>query len=282
MVAKAQEVRINGGFLEDSLVIGQNINFWISAYYPPEMEMIFPDSNATFTPFEYASKKYFTTELRGNFAFDSTVYTLQSFEIDPIQYLQLPAIILSKEDSISFATPLDSIYLTELAPVVTDTTKLKTNLAYQAVDRQFNYPLMYYIAGGLVLIAVVLLLIFGKKIVKYLKVKKMERDYKAFSQAFSEYIHRLKETPEPGIAEKALAIWKKYQERLDKIAFASFTTKEILALEFTQELQEPLKSIDRVVYGKRTQENIYQDFQQIEDFTDDRFQKKITEIKHGE
>lgn len=279
--ASAQQIEVKGGFVEDSLVIGQEINFWISATYPATMEMVFPDSNHNFSPFEFADKTYFPTELQGELAFDSTIYTLQSFEIDPVQYLQLNAIILSKEDSIGFETPLDSIYLTELAPIVTDTTTLKTNLDYQAVNRQFNFPLLYYVIGGLVLVIVVLLLVFGKRMLRYLKVKKLERDYRTFSEAFGQYVNHLKNSPEPATAEKALSIWKKYQQRLDKVAFSSFTTKEILALEFTQELKDPLKSIDRVVYGKRVQDNVYQDFQQIEDFTDERFQKKVAEIRYG-
>ena len=282
LTAHSQEISVKGGFVEDSLVIGQKINYWISATYPASMEMIFPDSNYTFSPFEFADKTYFTTELRGKLAFDSTIYTLQSFEIDPVQYLQLNAIILSVEDSTLIESPLDSIYLTELAPQVSDSTKLKTNLDYQAVNTQFNYPLMYYILGGLALLIIIFLLVFGKRIIKYLKVKKLERDYRSFSGAFNDYINTLKKEPEPQTAEAALTIWKKYQQRLDKVAFASFTTKDILALDYTNELKEPLNSIDRVVYGRRIQENVYQDFQQIEDFTDERFQKKVAEIKHGE
>ncbi len=277
---KSQEIKVQGGFIEDSLVIGQEINFWVTAIYPPNLELVFPDSNYTFTPFEFSSKAYFETELRNNLAFDSTVYTLQSFEIDPVQYLQLNTIIIGT-DSTTIQTPLDSIYLTELAPVVTDTTKLKTNLDFQAVNTQFNYPLLYYNLGGLIVLTVVLLLIFGKRIVKYLKVKKLTRDYKSFSQIFSNYIHELKKEPLPETAELALVSWKKYLEKLDSVRFSSLTTKEILLLDFTQELENPLKSIDRVVYGKRKQDNIYQDFQKIEDFSDERFQKKIAEIKYG-
>jgi len=281
LTAKSQEIQVNGGFVEDNLMIGQEINYWLTASYPAKLEMVFPDSTASFTPFEFAAKTYFKTELRGNEAFDSTIYTLQSFEIEPVQYLKLQAIILSSTDSTIIESPIDSIYLTELAPVVTDTTQLKTNVDYLAVNRQFNYPLMYYVLGGLGLIILMVLLIFGKRILKFFMVKKLERDYKAFSENFSQYIHQLKKDPKPEIAENALSMWKNYQQRLDRIAFSSFTTTDILALGFTQELKDPLKSIDRVVYGRRVQENIYQDFQQIEDFTDERFQQKVAEIKHG-
>lgn len=277
----AQQINVKGGFIEDSLLIGQNINFWITATYPASLEMVFPDSNYSFSPFEYADKTYFNTQLIEGLAFDSTVYTLQSFEIDPVQFLKLRAVILNGSDSTILDTPVDSIYLTELAPVVTDSTKLKTNLTYQSVDRQFNYPLLYYVIGSLILLVIILLLVFGKRIIKYLKLKKLERDYRNFSEVLSEYIGRLQQQPDPEMAERALNVWKNYQERLDKIAFTTLTSKEILSLSYTNELEKPLKSIDRTVYGKRIQETIYQDFQQIENFSEERYHKKVEEIKHG-
>lgn len=280
LCSQGQQINVRGGFVEDSLLIGQNINYWLTASYPASMEMVFPDSNYTFSPFEYADKTYFTTQFRDGLAFDSTVYTLQSFEIDPVQYLQLTTVVLGL-DSTVIESPLDSIFLTELAPVVSDTTKLKENLAFQDVNTQFNYPLFYYILGGVILLVIILLLIFGNRIIKYFRLRKLEKDYKSFTEAFNAYINKLKDSPEPDMAEQALTIWKRYQQKLDKVAFTTLTTKEILTLEFASELEKPLKSIDRTVYGKRIQESIYQDFQQIEDFTDDRFRKKVEELKHG-
>lgn len=277
----AQEITVKGGFVEDSLLIGQDVNFWMSATYPPELEMVFPDSLYTFAPFEFSKKTYFPTQIVNGLAYDTTVYTIQSFEIDKVQYLKLPAVILDDADSTVIDTPLDSIFLTELAPVVTDSTKLKTNLDYQAVDRQFNYPLMYYILGGLTLLILILLLIFGKRIWKWIKLRRLRIQYEQFSEVFNSYIKKLKVDPEPELAEKALIFWKNYQQRIDKVPFSVMTTKEILSQDFASELKEPLKSIDRVVYGKRIEENIYQDFEQIENFTQDRYTKKVEEIKDG-
>lgn len=277
----AQEITVKGGFIEDSLLIGQDVRFWMSATYPPSMEMIFPDSLYSFNPFEISGKQYFPTQVVDDHAYDSTIYTLQSFEIDQVQYLKLIAVVLNGSDSVVLETPQDSIYLTELAPVVTDTTTLKTNLDYQLVNTQFNYPLMYYIIGGLVLITIILLLIFGKRIIKWLKLRKLRSQYEQFSEVFNSYIRKLKVDPDPELAEKALVLWKSYQQRLDKVPFSVLTTKEILSHDFAQELEQPLKSVDRVVYGKREQEDIFQDFEQIEDFTQDRYSKKVEEIKNG-
>lgn len=272
---------MSGGFVEDSLLIGQNINFWITATYPPEMEMVFPDSLYDFTPFEYDSKLFFPTRLKNQLAFDSTVYTVQSYEIDLVQYLQLQAFILDGQDSTMINTPLDSIYLTELAPFATDTTQLIANTSYSKVNRVFNYPLLYYIIGGLILISIILLLVFGKRIIRFFKLRKLRKEYEKFTGQLSGYIQNLKSDPQADLAEKALFFWKRYQERLDRYPFTKLTTKEILNEDFTRELEKPLKSVDRLVYGKRPNETVYQDFQQIEDFTQYRYNKKVEEIKDG-
>ncbi|WP_425392316.1 hypothetical protein [Ekhidna sp.] len=277
----AQEITVKGGFVEDSLLIGQDVNFWMSAIYPPDLEMVFPDSLHSFAPFEFSSKTYFSTQIVDGLAYDSTVYTIQSFEIDKVQYLKLPAVILKGSDSTILETPLDSIFLTELAPIVSDSTKLKTNLDYQAVDTQFNYPLMYYIIGGLIILVVILLLIFGKRIIKWFKLRRLRIQYEQFSEVFNSYIKKMKVDPEPELAEKTLILWKNYQQNLDKAPFSVLTTKEILSFDYTDELTEPLRSIDRVVYGKRVQEDVYQDFQQLENFTQDRYSKKVAEIRDG-
>ncbi len=278
----AQKISVRGGFFEDSLLIGKDVNYWIAATYPSNLEMVFPDSLFDFSPFEYSSKTYFPSQLTADgLAYDSTIYQIQSFEIDPVQYVQLPTIILNGEDSTIINTPLDSIYLTEFAPIVTDSTELKTNLDYQTVDTQFNYPLFYYILGGLFLVVILLGAIFGRKIIKWYRLRRLRKRFEEFIEIFREHIKKLKVDPNPSLTEQTLILWKKYQERLDGVPFSVLTTKEILKESFTQELELPLKSIDRVVYGKKVQEDIYQEFHQMEEFTQHRYSKKLEEMKNG-
>ncbi|MEP1097190.1 MAG: hypothetical protein ABJG78_18895 [Cyclobacteriaceae bacterium] len=277
----SQEIKVNGGFVEDSLLIGQDINYWITATYPADLEMVFPDSLYDFSPFEFSSKTYFPTKSEGSLAFDSTVYSIQSYEIDLVQYLSLPAVILDGLDSTVLLSALDSIILTELAPIVSDTTQLIANTNYESVNTLFNFPLMYIIVGAFIFVVLLILLIFGKKIVRFIKLRKLRKEYEKFSDQLSGYIHNLKTSPEPSTAEQALFFWKRYQERLDKFPFTKLTTKEILAESFARELEKPLRSIDRLVYGKRDTETIFQDFQQIEDFTQYRYNKKVEEIRDG-
>lgn len=279
--AWAQEIEVKGGFIEDEMLLGENINFWMTAAYPPHFEMVLPDSNYNFNPFEFSDRTYFETRLIEGKAFDSVVYLLQSYEIDQVQYLSLPGVILNQQDSMVIKTGTDSIRFVELAPVVSDTTRLQTNVNYQPVRRQFNFPLMYYILAGLLVIILIVLLVFGKRIVRYVQLRRLRKEYEKFSEQLTGYIHQLKKEPSPEVAEEALVLWKNYQQKLDEKPFGSYTTKEILSLQFTSELEKPLQSIDRLIYGRRPQASVYQDFQQIEDFTQHRYTKKIAEIQDG-
>lgn len=279
--SSGQEISVKGGFVEDSLEIGNDIHFWVTAQYDPKLELFLLDTPRIFAPFEPIDKEYFETLLREDKAFDSAIFTIQSFEIDPVQYLKVPAFILNKKDTLAIYSNLDSIYLKEYVPVVTDTTKLKTNLSYSNVDTPFNFPLIRIVVGIILFILILLLLIFGNRINKYFKLRRLRKQYQAFSEQLAYYIHRLKEEPTPEIAEKSLQHWKNYQEKLDRKPFSSLSTKEILKLNFAKELEHPLKSIDRLVYGKKATEKVYQDFQQIEDFTEHRYLKKVETIKNG-
>ncbi len=278
-VLSQQDVRIRSGFVEDSLVIGQHVNYWLTASYPPDAEVLFPDSNFNFAPFEYVNKTFEPSAVVEGNIYDSAVYTLQSFDIEPIQNLSLPVIIFDDADSITVKSETDSIYFKDLVPVATDTTSLKTNFQYQVVRRLFNYPLAGIIGGALAVIALITLLVFGKRIRRALQVRKLRKDYQKFSTQFTQYIEELKSKRDAQLVNEVLSYWKKYYEKLESEPVTKLTTSEILNLNYTSELRDALKSIDRCIYGNQTDENIYRSFQSIEDFTQHRYTVKLEELK---
>ncbi|MEQ8583247.1 MAG: hypothetical protein RIC30_10070 [Marinoscillum sp.] len=278
----AQKITVKGGFVEDSLKIGEDIHYWISAEYPDQLELILPDTLYDFSPFEFSGKKYFPSKIKIDRAFDSAVYTLQSYEIDAVQSLSIPVFILNPTgDSTRIDAEVDSIYFKQLLEVVTDTTSLKTNLAYQNVSTQFNFPLLWIILGVLLVLTLTIYLIFGKKIRKTMRLRKLKKDFITFSEHLTMDIRSLKESPNQKIAEHALTEWKIFLERLEQRPFSKLTTKEIMALEYTGELNGTLKNIDRCVYGGRSNEELYKDFQAIEDFTQHRYSVITDQIKNS-
>jgi len=283
LLVQSQEIKINGGFIEDSLQLGSTVHYWVTAEYPMEIEVLFADSNYNFSPFEYADKFFVETELRNDNAFDSVVYGLQSFEIDLIQKLQLPVFVVQSNDSIILTTPLDSLFFEELVPLqqVSDTTQLIQNTQYNPVDRLYNYPLMWIILGILLAISLIIFFTFGQKIRNYFTIRRLKKEYGLFSNFISQLINLLKESVDQERAAQGLAHWKNYLERLELQPFSKLTTKEILALEFTSELKEALQNIDKNVYGNQKDPELYKSFQEVEDFTQHRFHMKIEDIKNG-
>lgn len=281
LTSVAQEVKVSGGFIEDGMKLGENIHYWMSVRYPAELELLLPDSNYNFSPFEFAAKNYYPSRLSGNIILDSAVYTLQSYEIDKVQYLDLPAFILKDGDTTTIRAAQDSVLFFELVKEVTDTTSLKENLAYQEVNSQFNYPLFGIILGSLVIIGIVCFLIFGKRVRRALKLRKLKKEYIRFSDRLTGHIDSLKKQPEWQTAEKAVSDWKRFLEMLEDKPYTKLTTKEIMMLEYTKELKETLRNIDRSVYGRVPNEELYKEFQAVEDFTQHRYSVITDQIKNG-
>ena len=109
----------------------------------------------------------------------------------------------------------------------------------------------------------------------------MKKEYNLFSNLISQCIHATKENIDRDWATRGLIQWKNYLEKLERKPFSKLTTKEIIELEFTSELKEALRNIDKTVYGNQRDKKLYKSFQDIEDFTQHRFQMKIEKIKDG-
>lgn len=276
-----QEMTVKGAFVQDSLRIGEPIEYWLSATYPDKYDLVLPDSNFNFSPFEFSNRQYFETTSKSGQAIDSVIYSLQSFEIDSTQYLNLPALLILNRDTMESRSPIDSITLIHLVPVANDTVRLITNTELQGLPRQVNSPLLMIIGGGLILISLFILLIFGKKIRKHFKLKRLEKSHSFFVEQMDRYIGELKNVGESAVAENAINLWKGYIEKVENRPFTKLTSKEITQISFAEELIDPLKAVDRCVYGKLDSEKVYHDFQHLEDFAKNRYETKVNEIKEA-
>ena len=277
----SQEVKVNGGFVQDSLLIGQNIQYWMSATYPIEYEIFLPDSTYSFSPFEFSSKEYFETTSDSTLATDSAIYSLQSFEIDLVQYLSLPTILVIDSDSSSVQSPTDSIYLKELVEVATDTTALIVNTEFQKVNQAFNSPLFLAILATLLIILIVIVLVFGRRIRSYFRLKRMKKAHELFLSKFGQVIDQLNKEGNPETSEIGINLWKQYLEKLEKLPMTKLTSKEITSYNFAKELSDSFLAIDQCVYGKVKSEKIYLDFQLLEDFAQNRFELHCEILKES-
>lgn len=282
LASYGQKITVKGGFVQDSVRIGENIDYWLTASYPESIDLILPDTLYSFSPWEFSSKSYYPSRLVDGIVYDSAVYTLQSYEIDQIQYLSLPAMIVNSiDDTVKVLGNKDSIFFSTSLPLEADTLKLKKNLAYQNVETKINFPLIWIISGVLLLLIIIGLLVFGKKLQQMYKLKKLKKEYINFSEQLTQNIRSLKDAPDQLLAEITLTHWKVFLEKMEKKPFTKLTTKEIMYLDYTNELNGTLKNIDRCIYGGFFDQNLYKDFQAIEDFTQHRYTVITDQIKNS-
>ncbi|WP_109829810.1 hypothetical protein [Reichenbachiella versicolor] len=277
---RAQEIKPRGEFLSDSIKIGQEIGYALTVKYPKRLQIIYPDSTYSFGSFEFYSKKYFETTVDSTMATDSVVYGISTFEIDPIQSLQLPIYILNGADSVEIMSNLDSVILVQYVAQVPDSLSLIKNVDYFDVDYDFNYP---YLMIGLGIFAVLIIgaaILFGKKIKMRIKLYRMKKDFERFSINLEIGISNIrKNQSDKTLIEEVLIVWKTYMEKLEDKPFTKYTSKEIERVGYESLLIDTLKNIDRAIYSNVTLEEIHKNFESLEDFTANKYQEKVNELK---
>ncbi len=281
----AQDIVVRGAFQQDSMKIGEVFAYSVTASYPQSMRILFPDSTFSFSPFEIREKIFFPTQSNGMVSYDSVVYLLSSFEIDSVQRLRLPVFVLHPGDCTVVYSPPDSIFLTHLVAQLPDSVSvaqlpLKTNTAYQAVDWLLNYPFLLIVGGSVLLLCILLWLLFGKRIKKYMALRRLHKKHREFTQRFNHALGEIQDSYSPQQAEIILTLWKSYMEQLLASPFTKLTTKEIFSLIEDKKLQQALRWIDRTAYsGQRGQEK--SPISHLQHFSEEQFNKKIEKVKHG-
>jgi hypothetical protein len=96
-----------------------------------------------------------------------------------------------------------------------DKLPLKENVAYMNVSWLFNYPVLIIIASILLVVAAIVWFVFGKKIRKYFRAKRMIKAHQKFLETYTIRLTELKNTQSTPAIESTLSLWKKYMEQLE-------------------------------------------------------------------
>ncbi|UXP31046.1 hypothetical protein N6H18_11865 [Reichenbachiella agarivorans] len=278
----SQDIQPRGQFLQDSLKIGEEIQFSLAVQYPKNWQVIFPDSTFDFSPFEFSKKKYSPTHADSTLAYDSVIYTISSFEIDLIQRLQLPMYIIQQNDSIEILSNFDSVYLQEMVAVLPDSIILRNNLDFQALHYDWNY---LYIGIGAAILLILLVgsyFLFGKNLRAKYRLYLLKKDYERFVLQFENAVNQVKANHDnTHTIEAAVLLWKKFMERLEDRPFTKYTSKEILLAGYGDGLKDVLKKIDQSIYGKVAIDDIHSNLEALNHYTAERYELKREEVKHA-
>jgi hypothetical protein len=283
-LALAQEVEVHGGFLSDSVKIGEETAFYLSAKYPESETVLFPDSSAVYSPFEYQRKKYFPTHTTAGVSYDSALYYLTTFEIDRAQYLSLSVYLVNAQDCTAYSTDRDSLLLIQMVKNLPDTVSvqnlpLQANTDYHKVNFELNYIIGVMAAGLLVFISVIVWLVFGKRISSYLKAKRLQKKHSDFITRYNNIILQLQKVFSSSTTESAVFLWKSYMEQLEAQPYTKLTTRETVTLQKDEHLARNLHAIDMAIYGHGTA--VVDSLEYLKQVADHSFTKKMEDVKHG-
>ncbi len=282
---EAQNIIIRSGFLQDSVRLGDRIEYYLTARYPSALTTLFPDTTYSFDPFEFQKRIYFPTETSQGESYDSTVYSLMTFDIADIQYLALPVYVIQASDCTQYLSPRDSIFLKSMIQgPVPDSIEAKdlpllTNTVYQRVAYLFNYPIVLIAVVSLSILALVVWLAFGKRIRKYFTLKKLKKRNAEFLASYALLVKQISEHFTADKTEKAVFLWKHYLENLERKPYSKLTTREIIALEHDEQLGKSLRLLDQAIYGSNT--SVTKPLEHLHQIAHDRFTKIIEEVTHG-
>ena len=241
-----------GKFLSDSVKVGLPVKYTLSYRHKATADVFFPDSSYNFAPFELVKREYFNTVTDQNGSLDSVVYTLISFEVTPVQELSLPVYVRAKRDCTRVFAPMDHVILNSIIKpnANIDSLSLKKDTRLIPIGQQVNFPLIFLIIIGLLLVAGIVFWFFGKPIrrqVRLFNFKRRHDDFRKLFQRLSRGTDDAKKRLEN--IERAVVLWKKYIERIEHKPFTTFTTKEILDNFKDNRLSDALREIDATVYG---------------------------------
>ncbi|MBA9077476.1 hypothetical protein [Rufibacter quisquiliarum] len=252
LISQAQLPRINveGFFLRDSVELGKTLKYILLSKHDPQAEVVFPDSTFTFTPFELVRKEFYPTRTVNGRSTDSTVYVLRTFQLQPVQRLQLQARLFFQGDTLLLTAHADSVFLIQHVKSLPEPLPLRSATQLLPVAEEFNY--LYW---GLGLVAAGVLFggiwgLFGKSIRTRYRLYVLQKDQSQFQYRFQTATDRFKrlKTLEP--LERAITLWKNYLTKLEDEEISSFTTKEITTFYADDErVANTLKVCDRAIYG---------------------------------
>jgi hypothetical protein len=241
-----------GKFLEVSMKVGLPVKYALSYRHDPNKDVFFPDSTYNFAPFEMVDRKYFPTVTNELGSLDSVVYTLISFDVTPKQELSLPVYVREKRDCTRIFSPMDYVVLKSIIKpnVSIDTMQLKKDTRLILIPQQINFPLIFLIILGILVLTGIVFWFFGEPIRRQIRLFNFSSRYDDFQKLFQR-LSRGTDDAKKRLEniEKAIVLWKKYIERLENKPFTTFTTTEILDNLKDSRLADALREIDATVYG---------------------------------
>jgi hypothetical protein len=274
----AQELKVEGYFLQDSAMLGEKVGYVLKAYYPPGTNVLFPDSTYQFGSMEFLGKETFTTHTVDSTTLDSVIYYLSNFSLDSVKNYQLPVFEVLKYDSISHLPEEALLHLKLTIDTIPDVLTFKETNRYQPIPKDFNYPYLIIGLSLFLLILVTLIMVFGKKVKRNWLIYQERRRQKRFLILWNKTKSAFITQPSLEAADELLGLWKDRMETLTGKPFKEWTATEIAAHLDNPALLQDFRKIELIIYANRPAEDIQQSCNHLEEISTSTYLQKIKSL----
>ena len=256
-------------FFEDSVTIGKEVRMGMSYTHSGKSNIVFPDSSFDFSPFRYLSSQWFETRTDAGESVDSVIYTLVTYQLDSVLYIQPYIKNLQTGDKIY----TDSVSIhrkTGITPQDLLLPRVKETIDVFHVRKEINLPkLSYYVLGSLVLLFLVFAF-FGDLIRRKYRVWQFDRRHKNFLTDFRKMALSPKHIE---TNKRAVKEWKAYLEELENEPVSTMSTSELGSLYGNERLESALKLFDSAIFGGVVSEQMPFAYHILQDFVIKRYRQ---------
>src|SRR5690606_10235261 len=260
----SQELKVEGYFLQDSAMLGERVGYVLKAAYPSRLNVLFPDSAYQYGSMEFLDKQIFTSYTQDSTTLDSAVYYLSNFSLEPIKQYRLPVFEVLRYDSISHFPQEAALHLKLTIDEMPEELEFKETNRYQPIDKDFNYIYLIIGLGALLVLAVVLFLVFGKRVSKSWKIYQEKRKQKRFITQWNKTKKGFIAQPTLEHADELLGLWKARMEDLTGKPFKEWTATEIAEHLEMQEVLADSRKKEQINYAGQAAENVEQACEDLE------------------
>ncbi len=242
--------------LDKQIMVGKPFRAQLEVVHPADMVVIFPDTGGGFAPFELQRRSPEPTRTEDGISIDFAMYNLWTWEVDSLQYLQLPIGYIKGEDTLYLLSNSEQLNFVPTLPMDNDSLAFKRieNLAPVGEPVEWGFWAAFF-AVLIILLGIGARLLY-KPIRKWLRRRRIEREWKRYQLKLQKVQGHLSQ-PETYLLELA-KVWKGYFDRDWKRGLGSLSTRELVdelkGMEsITQDNKSTLyqlnRTADRVTYG---------------------------------
>ncbi|SFU16683.1 hypothetical protein SAMN04489724_4590 [Algoriphagus locisalis] len=279
LVSNAQQIKVEGYFMQDSAKLGERVGYVLKATYPESAHIIFPDSTFDFSPMVLLEKKTFISSTQDSITQDSTIYYVSNFSLDQSSYLTLPVYELARYDSVVHY-PLEAELKLKLAlDSIPEQLVFQQNNVYQTLEKSFNWIIIGVLLGALLLVLGVLYFFFADKVQEYWKERREKRRWERFEKQWKTQTTKLTESPSIETADEVIGLWKGYMESITQLPVREWTSSEIGERMGNLEIFKALRAIDLIIYAGKSSQSVEATNYLLE-VAKEKYQEKQTKIKH--